>query len=341
MTRSLTTLALLLSSAAAAQAEGVLNLYNWGNYTSPELLEKFEAETGIKVTVTDYDSNDTALAKIEAGGAGFDLVVPSANYLPIYIEKGLVQELDHSRLTNIGNIIPDLANPDWDPGRRFSVPWQSGSTGVGVNRDAYTGDINTSAIFLDPPPELEGRINVVPEMNDVVAFAVMYVGGEPCTEDLEILKKARDVLVAAKPKWMSMEYSTIEKMTNGDFLATTDYNGSALRQRLANPKIEFGYPVEGYILWADSVALLADAVNVENAYRFLDFIMLPENAAMLSTFARYANGISGSEPFMPEDMKTAPEIVPPEEFRAAGNYVPTCPPKAQEYISAIWTEINK
>ena len=341
MKRLLTASALLLATTSLAHAEGVLNLYNWGNYTSPEMIAKFEAETGIKVTITDYDSNDTALAKIEAGGAGFDLVVPSANYIPIYIEKGLLQELDHARLPNIGNIIPALENPDWDPGRRFSVPWQYGSTGIGVNRDAYAGDINTSAIFLDPPPELVGKVNVVPEMNDVVGLAVMYVGGEPCTEDTEVLKKARDLLMAAKPKWMSMEYSTIEKMTNNDFMATTDYNGSVLRTRLANPKVEFGYPREGYPLWADSVTLLADAQNVDNAYAFLDFIMVPEHAAMISGFARYANGIEGSDAFMPEDMKIAPEIVVPAEFAAAGRYLPTCPPAAQEYISAIWTELNK
>ena len=79
-----------LGTAFAASAEGTLNLYNWGNYTSPELIEKFTAETGITVTITDYDSNTTALAKVEAGGSGFDLVVPSANYVPIYVGKGLL-----------------------------------------------------------------------------------------------------------------------------------------------------------------------------------------------------------------------------------------------------------
>ena len=91
-------LAVLLGGTALAHAEGELQLYNWGDYTNPELIKKFEAETGIKVTITDYDSNDTALAKIEAGGHGFDLVVPSNSWVPIYIEKGLIQKLDMSSL---------------------------------------------------------------------------------------------------------------------------------------------------------------------------------------------------------------------------------------------------
>lgn len=328
-------------AASPAAAEGELNIFNWGNYTSPELLAKFEAETGIKVTVTDYDSNDTALAKIEAGGHGFDLVVPSANYIPIFKEKGLIVELDQSKLANFGNIAPEWKDVPWDPGRAYSIPWQWGSTGIAVNTSVYKGDINTSAVFLEVPDELKGKINVVPEMNDIVNLAIFYVGGDACTEDTEVLKKARDVLLAAKPDWISMDYGATEKLSNNDWAASVNWNGSTMRARLANPDVAYGYPKEGYPLFMDSAALLADAQNVDEAYTFLNFIMVPENAAMISAFARYANGIAGSEPFMPEDMKTAPEVVTPEEHKAAGKFLPTCSPKAQEYLTAIWTELQK
>lgn len=342
MKRLLSATALLLASTGLASAEGVLQLYNWGNYTSPELLAKFEKETGIKVTVTDYDSNDVALAKVEAGGSGFDLVVPSANYVPIWIEKGLIQELDLSRLPNHANIAPEWRDVDWDPGRKFTIPWQWGSTGLTVNTKVYGGDINTSAVFLDVPPELVGKINVVPEMNDIVSLATMYVGGKPCSEDPEIMKKARDVLLAAKPNWISMDYGATERVSNGDWAASVNWNGSSMRVRInTNGDVQYGYPREGYPLFMDSVALLSDAKNVEEAYKFLDFIMVPENAAMISAFARYANGISGSEAFMPEDMKTAPEVVIPEEFRSAGVFLPTCTGKSLDYITAIWTELQK
>ena len=341
MKKTLATLAVFLASTSIVQAEGVLNLFNWGNYTSPELLAKFEAETGIKVTVTDYDSNDAALAKIEAGGHGFDLVVPSANYIPIFREKGLIAPLDMSKLANHGNIAPEWQDVAWDPGRAYSVPWQWGSTGIAVNTSVYSGDINTSAVFLNVPDELKGKINVVPEMNDIVNLAIFYFGGEPCTEDVEVLKKARDALMAAKPDWISMDYGATEKLSNNDWAASVNWNGSTMRARLANPSVAYGYPKEGYPLFMDSVALLSDAKNVDNAYKFIDFIMVPENAAMLSAFARYANGISGSDAFMPEDMKTAPEVATPAEHKAAGKFLPTCSPKATEYITAIWTELQK
>jgi spermidine/putrescine transport system substrate-binding protein len=341
MKKLLSATALLLATTGLSHAEGVLNLYNWGNYTSPELLAKFEAETGIKVTVTDYDSNDVALAKVEAGGAGFDLVVPSASYVPIWVEKGLIQELDLTRLPNHGNIAPEWLNVDWDPGRIHTIPWQWGSVGMAVNTAVYAGDINTSSIFLDVPDELKGKINVVPEMSDIVNLAVLYVGGEPCTEDTEVLKRARDALLAAKPDWISMDYGATERLSNNDWAASVNWNGSTMRARLANPTVAYGYPKEGYTLFMDSVALLSDAQNVDEAYKFLEFIMVPENAAMISAFARYANGISGTEPFMPEDMKTAPEVIIPAEFAANGVFAPTCTGKAQEYMTAIWTELQK
>ena len=341
MKRLITTAALLMATTSLAQAEGVPQLYNWGNYTSPELLTKFEAETGIKVTVTDYDSNDTALAKVEAGGHGFDLVVPSANFVPIWIEKGLIAELDLARLPNHGNIAAEWLNVDFDMGRKFTIPWQWGTTGMAVNQTVYAGDVNTSAIFLDPPPELIGKVNVTPEMNDVLALATMYLGGQPCSEDTELLKKVRDKLLEAKPKWQSMDYGMTEKMSVNDVMASTYWNGAIFRARLANPDVKYGYPKEGFILWMDQVALLSDAQNVDEAYKFLDFIALPENAAMISAFARYANGIAGSDPFMPADMKDAPEIVIPEEFKDKGVFLATCSPKAQEYITAIWTELQK
>lgn len=342
MRKILASTALLLASTTLASASGELQLYNWGNYTSPELLAKFEAETGIKVTVTDYDSNDAALAKVEAGGSGFDLVVPSANYVPIWVEKGLIQELDLAKLPHHGNIAPEWQDVAWDAGRKFTIPWQWGSTGVAVNTKVYSGDINTSDIFLNVPAELKGKINVVPEMNDIVNLAVMWAGGEPCSEDTEVLKKARDALLAAKPDWLSMDYGATERLSNGDWAASVNWNGSTMRSRIETKgDVQYGYPREGYPLFMDSAALLKDAKNVEEAYKFLDFIMLPENAAMISSFARYANGIAGSEAFMPEDMKTAPEVMIPEEVKAAGHFLPTCSPKAQEYVTAIWTELQK
>jgi len=331
----------LLAATGLGRAEGQLNIYNWGNYTNPEVIKKFEDKYKVKVTVTDYDSNETALAKARQGGSGFDIVVPSQTHLPIWINEGLLLETNPGGMENFKNVAPEWANPEFDPGRKYSVPWAWGTVGVVVDTDTYKGDINTWKIIFETPDELKGKVNVVPEMKDVVTAAVRYVGGEQCTTDKEVLKKARDLLVAAKPNWVAMEYGAVDKMKAGDFKASSTWNGAGLRIRLERPEVHFGYPKEGFTYWSDNVVVLKDAANVENAKLFQNFIMDPEVAAGLSAFHRYANGIAGSEKFMPDDMKVAPEIVIPEASKAHGTMALMCSPEADALYTRIWTDLQK
>ena len=324
-----------------AQAEGVLNIYNWGEYTSPELIKKFEAAYDVKVTETDFDSNDTAIAKARQGGNDFDIVVPSSTFVKIWVDEGLLLEARPDQMENFKHVDPRWVDVDFDPGRRYTVPWQWGTTGVIVDKSVYSGDPNTSSIFLDPPPELVDKVNVLPEMGDVLSLAVSYEGGEVCTDDKDILRKVRDRLAAARDKWIALDYPNIEKYTAGDYAAGVTWGGAAMRVRLKSDRFVYGYPKEGYPIWMDNVAILKTAPHVETAKLFMNFIMDPENAALISAHARYANGIKGSEKYLPEDMRTAPEIMVPEEHLAHGRFSPACPQAVNDLYTRIWTEVLK
>ncbi len=329
----------LALASGQALADGELNIFNWGNYTNPKLIEKFEKEHGIKVTLSDYDSNDSMLAKVKAGGHGYDIAVPSDYMVKIMIEEGLLLETKPNAMPNFKNMEQGFVDVYFDKGRNYSVPWQWGTTGVTVNTKTYTGDIDTWGVIFDPPEELKGKINVVPEMNDVINAALFYKGFPYCNTDKAQLKEVNDMLQAAKEHWLSMEYGNVERFANEDIHAGVNWNGASMRSRLQNEAIRYGYPKEGQGTWMDNVVVLADAKNVENAKLFMDFIMDPENAAMISDFAKYANGIEGSEAFLPEDFANAPEIKAPAHYNAV--FVPPCPQEVNELYTRIWTNLLK
>ncbi len=328
------------AAAAAAPAGGSLNIYNWGNYTNPKLIEKFEKENNVKVTVTDYDSNDVALAKIKAGGHGFDIVVPSNNFVAVFINEGLLEETKPNTMSNFKNMDPRWVDVEFDKGRNYTVPWQWGTTGITVNTKAYQGDPNTWAILFDTPAELKGKVNVVPEMSDVISAALAYKGKNPvCNGNKEDLKEARDTLMKAKPDWISMDYGNVEKYAKEDLMAGLNWNGASMRARLQNDKIVYGYPKEGIAVWMDNVAVIKGAANIENAKKFQNFIMDPENAALISDFAKYANGITGSDKFLDPAFAKAPEVNLPEGQKTFISAA--CPPEVTELYTAIWTELTK
>ncbi|TVP72839.1 MAG: extracellular solute-binding protein [Rhodobacteraceae bacterium] len=331
--------AVLLGSTALASAEGVVNLYNWGNYTHPEILERFTAETGIQVTLTDFDSNDTALARIRQGGHGFDIVVPSDTYIQTWITEGLFQPLDRDIVTNMDNIAPQWVDVPFDPGREYTVPWAWGTTGVIVDTSVYSGDPNNIELIIDPPAELQGRINVIPEMSDVMAMTIYYHGGERCTTDRDILRAVRDSLISAKPHWLALDYGAVDSYAAGDFAAGIYWNGASMRVRLLNDNFAYGYPETGYPIWMDNAAVLADAPNRDNAMKFINFVLQPEIAALISNFARYSNGITGSEEFLDAEMRDAPEINVPAEFVEAGRWGQACPQDINDIHTQIWTEL--
>ncbi len=331
----------LFAAAGLAQAAGALHLYNWRNYTSPALIARFEEAHGVEVTVTEYDSIAAALATIRAGGHGFDLVVPPAEQVRVLIEEGLLARTRPDRMENFTNVAARWRNPPWDPRRRYSVPWAWGGIGMVVDAQVYDGDIDTSAIVFDPPTELEGKINVAPAMGEIIAMALLYVGAAPCTGDEAALTRAREVLVAARPKWRSMDYGIADSMPRGEIAAAATWSSAALRARMARPSLRFGYPREGFPLWMDSVVVLRGAANAENAKLFQNFVMDPENAALISAFAGHANGIDGAQAFLPDDLKAAGEIGVPADAAGAGVFLPVCPEPVNALYTAIWTELTE
>jgi spermidine/putrescine transport system substrate-binding protein len=340
-------LLLLTASAAAlafaatpALAAGELHIYNWGDYTSPDLITKFEKAFDVKVTLDTYDSNETMLSKVRAGNSGYDIVVPSDFTVKIMIGDGLLEKTEPSAMPNFKNMDPRYVNVYWDDGRHYSVPWQTGITTFTVDTAKYTGDIDTLGILFNPPEELKGQINMLDDMNSVISAAERYLGVPRCTSDKAELKKVNDLLQSAKPSWKTFSYDTLTKMTEGDVIVSQNWNGYGWRARQKIPTIKLAFPKEGIEGFMDNVTVLKGAANLENAKLFQNFIMDPENAAMISNYARYDNGIAGSHKFLDAGFADAPEINPPASAPVP-EFVAPCPPDVVEINNKIWTSLRK
>ncbi|MGL5009096.1 MAG: extracellular solute-binding protein [Paracoccaceae bacterium] len=331
-----------LLAAGPAFAEGELKVYNWFEYMPQELLDKFEAETGITVTIDTYDSNESMLASLKAGKLGqYDVAVPGDFMVGIMAADGLLDSFTPEEMTNLGNIAPQWMDVPFDPGRTHSIPYQWGSTSFAVNRDVYSGDIATLGMIFDPPDELKGKINMFDSQNEVLVLGSLYLGIPQCTADREQLMALSEMLMNAKQHWASFG-SDISKdvLVSGDAAAGMLYSGFSVKARAEGANIEYSYPREGHVLWMDNMVLLKDAPNRDNAIKFMNFLLEPENAAALSNYAAYPNGIAGSEPFLDDSIKTSPENNPPPDA-TPGVFAQACDQETQQLYDAIWTNLKK
>ena len=340
MKRLLCTAAVLF--AGPAFAEGQLKIYNWFEYLPQDLIDKFEAETGVEVTMDTYDSNESMLASLKAGKLGeYDVAVPADFMVGIMAAEGMLDSFTPAEMPNYANIAPQWLDVAFDPGRTHSIPYQWGTTAFSVNRDVYPGDISSLGIIFNPPAELKGKINVLDSQNEVLVLGSLYLGIPQCTTDRAQLKALSEMLVTAKADWASFG-SDIAKdvLVSGDAAAGMIYNGFSAKARAEGANIEYSYPTEGNVVWMDNMVLLANAPNRDNALKFMNFLLVPENAAALTNYAAYISGVMGVEPFLDEAIKTSPENNPPADA-TPGVFVQACDQNVQEMYDAIWTNLKK
>lgn len=331
-----------LCAAGPAAAEGELFLYNWSNYFPPELLKKFETETGIKVTLDVYDSNETMLAKLQAGAAGYDVVVPSSYMVKIMVDEGLAQKIDAAAMPNFKNVTAPHAAPDFDPERAYSAPYMWGTTGFTYDSAKVEGELAESwKEFFEPRDALKGQIAALNDEVEVWNAATYYLGFEKCTENPDEGKAILELLEKQKP-FLAMYQSdgTIERMIAGEVLMHHQWNGAAHRTKEKLPTAVYVYPKEGITFWSDNFVVPKDAPNPDNAKTFINWMMAPENIAEASNFTGYMSAIAGAEEFMKPELKADPAVNMPETYTERLRPAEDCPPKARELRDRVWTRLK-
>lgn len=344
-------------SVSTAVAEEV-RVYNWSDYIDESLLTKFEEETGIELIYDVFDSNELLETKMLAGGSGYDIVVPTGDFLERQIQAGAFQPLDYSKLPNAENlwdVIKDRTAVH-DPDNTYAINYMWGTTGLAVNAGKVKkllGDdapINSLALVFDPANmEKLGACGVhfLDAPNEIVPAALTYLGLDPNSRDADELEQAGDVIAAVRPfiaKFHSSEY--INALANGEICVALGWSGDGLQARdraaEAGNGVEIAYnaPVEGALIWFDMMAIPADAPNPDAAHKFLNFIMDAENMAAASNYVFYANGNKAAQEFLEPDLLNDTAIYPDEATMQTLYTFSPYDPKTQRIVTRMWTKIK-
>lgn len=320
------------AGGAADKGEKVLNVYNWSDYISKDAIPNFEKETGIKVVYDEMDSNETLETKVMQGNTGYDIVVPSLQFLARQAKAGVYLPIDRSKLKNYGNLDPDLMAiiAKNDPGNTHGIPYLIGYTGIGYNVEkvkAALGDIPVNTWDLVFKPEIAAKLKgcgimALDTPTELVPIALNYIGENPNSQDPAVIAKAAPALKVLNANIRTFHSSSyIDSLADGSICVAVGWSGDVWQAagRAEDAKkgvtVDFVIPREGAPIFFDMIAIPKDAKHVDNAYAFVDYLLRPEVMAGISNFVSYANAVKGSTPLIDEEIRNNPNIYPPEDLR--------------------------
>jgi putrescine transport system substrate-binding protein len=344
--------------AADAQTKRVVNVYNWSDYIAPDVLKEFTRDTGIEVTYDTFDSNDTLETKLLAGKSGYDVVVPTANFMQQQIKAGVFQKLDKSKLPNLANAWPEITRrlAVYDPGNQYAVNYMWGTVGIGYNmkkaQEVLGADakIDSWDIVFKPDNLAKFKacgVHMLDSADDILPAALKYLGLDPNSSKADELEKAAALVTKIRPnvrKFHSSEY--LNALASGEICLVVGFSGDIkqAQNRAAEAKrgVEIGYaiPQEGAQLWFDNLAIPKDARHVAEAHEFINYMMKPEVAAKNSNFIAYANGNLASRQFLDKAVLEDPGVYPSAE--TLGHLYTNLAHDAQtkRVMNRLWTKVK-
>ncbi|SKB10666.1 putrescine transport system substrate-binding protein [Pseudomonas extremaustralis] len=356
--KTLLAVSLMGAMAGAVQADDkVLHVYNWSDYIAPDTIANFEKESGIKVVYDVFDSNETLEAKLLAGKSGYDIVVPSNNFLAKQIKAGVYQELDKSKLSNYDNLNKSLlkAVSVSDPDNKHAFPYMWGSIGIGYNPEKVKAALGVDKIdswdtLLKPENIAKLKscgVSFLDSPTEMLPVALHYLGLKTDTQKKEDLKKAEDLFLKIRPSigyFHSSKY--ISDLANGNICVAVGYSGdiqqAKSRAAEAGGKVKVAYdiPKEGAGSFYDMVAIPKDAENVEAAYKFMNYLLEPKVMAGITNSVRFPNGNEKATALVDKDITSDPGIYPPAEVQAKLYAIADLPAATQREMTRSWTKIK-
>ena len=344
-------------AGAAHAEEKTVHVYNWSDYIAADTLANFQKATGIKPVYDVFDSNEVLDAKLLSGGSGYDVVVPSNQFLAKQIKAGVFQKLDKSKLPNWKNLDPALLKTLElaDPGNQYAIPYLWGTTGIGYNPAKVKAALGVDTIdswdVIFKPENLEKLkgcgVAMLDAPQEIVAAALHYQGLNPNPTDPAEIEKAEQLLLKIRPSiryFHSSKY--IADLANGDICVAIGWSGDVVQAKAraeeAKNGVQLAYaiPKEGAAAFFDTMAIPAGAKNSDEALAFINYIMEPKVIADISDFVAYPNGNSASTPLVDEAIRNDPTIYPSAETMKKLYAFGELSPKVQRAMTRSWTKVK-
>lgn len=302
-----------VSNVVFKPIEETVVVYNWSDYMPEELLENFTKETGIKVEYSTFGSNEVMYSKLKIlRGRGYDVIFPSTYLVNLMKEEGLIQPLNHKLLKNINNLSVELSNLSYDPGNKYSIPYLWGTTGVAIDQKQHPDESIQSWSDLW---DIKWRQSLVlqDDMREVFHMALKINGHSTNTTDPDEIKLAYERLLRLLPNIKEFSDAPADNFLEENAAIGLAFNGDIKVAQDTKPELNYVYPIEGTTIWIDSFVIPSRAKNVENAHKFIDYMLKPEVAALCATEIGYATPNVGGKELLPEVLKSNPVMFPPKD----------------------------
>ena len=318
--------------------------YTWVEYIDPAIKESFEAECGVKVTETNFASNEELLATLQAGGADYDIIVPSDYMVQTMIAEGMLMELDYSIITNIEHMDPINVNQYFDPEQKYTVPWFWGTSGFAVDTTVVTDVTNSWSMMFDPNSPYCGQISMLDDTRETIGAALMYLGYSINDVDPAHLEEAKNLLIE-----QSKCVKAYDSQNNDDLIISGEtvlghiWTGDAILAGLPDyggrEGISYVIPQEGCTIWQDNMAIPVGAPNAYTAMVFMNYTQYPEIAAQNAEFVGYGTPNAAAKEFMDPEVLANEGIYPPADVAARLQWIEDVG-DAVELYDRIWTEFK-
>ena len=319
--------------------EPVVTVFTWDEYFNLALLDTFKARTGIEVQLITYESSDEMADGLKSSPGKYDLVISEDGYLSILTGKRLIREMDLTRLTNLKHLDARWLNMAFDEGNRYTVPYTWGTTLLAWRKDMVAQAPKTWNALFDPA--VKGKVSLLDERMECYA-ALLRLGGAQLNEasTAQIVQAADklDVLVNTQEARFGDDNDMKAHLLEGTSALAMMYSGDAARIAEENPDKQIGYiiPEEGATVWVDCFCVPRDCRRPGNAYRFLDFMLEAESAALTSNFLRYATPNIAAKDKIDPDLLADPTIYPPPALLEKCRYYSVRGADSQRELNLRW-----